>query len=47
MTIWYSLWPFALFYASLVYFVFVCDIIAILAYCIKKKLVALLTTTEI
>jgi hypothetical protein len=41
MTIWHTLWSFALCYDSLVYFVALCRIFPILVYCIKKNLATL------
>jgi hypothetical protein len=38
MTIWYTVWPFDLVYGNLVYYVGICYIIPILAYCLKKNL---------
>jgi hypothetical protein len=38
MTIWYTLWPFALFYGNFVSVVAIRYIIHILVYCVKKNL---------
>jgi hypothetical protein len=40
-TIWYTLWPFVLFYGNLVY------VVAILVYCIKKNLATLAMTADV
>jgi hypothetical protein len=44
MTIWHTLWSFALSYDSLVYFVAFCRIFPILEYYIKKNLATLIRT---
>jgi hypothetical protein len=45
MTIWYTVWPFDLFYGNLVYFVCVCQIIPVLVYCFKTNLATLVESS--
>jgi hypothetical protein len=47
LTFWHPLWPFALYYGNLVYFVVVCYIFPILVYCIKRNLATLRLTLNI